>query len=349
MRYNPLGRTGLFVSELALGTMTFGENDPWGRIGVLDQPSAQALVARALESGINLFDTADVYSGGQSESILGKSLKNLAVKREDVVIATKVFGPQGEGPNARGASRAHIVAAVQASLQRLELDYIDLYQIHGFDVATPIEETVRALETLVQHGLVRYVGVSNWAAWQLMKALGIADRLGIGRVASLQAYYSLAGRDVEREIVPMLQSEGVGLLVWSPLAGGLLSGKFARGTPEGDHRRATLDFPPVDPARADAVITAMRPMAEARRVSVASIALAWLLDQPAVTSVLVGAKRIEQLEDNIAATHVVLSPEELARLDGLSRSSPEYPGWMAAAWDAGRPEQLREAAVRRGG
>ena len=330
MRYNQLGRTGLFVSELCLGTMTFGGGEGiWRQIGDLQQTEAERLVGRALDAGINFIDTADVYAGGLSEQITGQALKNLKVPRDSVVVATKVFGETGNGPNMRGASRYHIVDGIKASLKRLQLDHVDLYQIHGFDPATPIEETVRALDTLVQQGHVRYVGVSNWAAWQIVKALGIAERIGAARFESLQAYYTIAGRDLERELVPMLHSEGLGLLVWSPLAGGLLSGKYGREQQgEPGSRRTTFDFPPVDRDRAYDCIDVMRGIAEARKVSVAQVALAWLLHQRAVTSVIVGAKKVEQLEDNIAATDVVLSAEELARLDEVSRLPSEYPGWM---------------------
>ena len=330
MRINKLGRTGLFVSELCLGTMTFGGTDGmWQQIGALDQADAEHLVGRSIDAGINFLDTADVYSDGHSEEITGQALKNLKTPRDSVVVATKCFGQTGPGPNARGASRAHIVAAVKASLSRLQLDHVDLYQIHGFDGATPVEETVRALDTLVQHGHVRYVGVSNWAAWQIMKANGIAEREHLARIETLQAYYTIAGRDLEREIVPMLRSETVGLMVWSPLAGGLLSGKYTRnqeGAAEG--RRAAFDFPPVEAERAYACIDAMRPMAEHRQVSVARIALAWLLHQRVVSSVIIGAKRLDQLDDNIAATEVELTAEELDLLGQVSALPPEYPGWM---------------------
>ncbi|MDQ6684270.1 MAG: aldo/keto reductase, partial [Pseudomonadota bacterium] len=221
MKHNPLGRTGLFVSELCLGTMTFGGGDEgiWGKIGQLQQAEADSLVGRAIDAGINFIDTADVYAAGRSEQITGQALRNLKTSRDDIVVATKVFGEAGAGVNARGATRHHIIAGLKASLQRLQLDHVDLYQIHGFDPATPLEETVRALDTMVQHGHVRYVGVSNWAAWQIVKALGISERLGLARFECLQAYYTIAGRDLERELVPMLQSEGLGLMVWSPLAG----------------------------------------------------------------------------------------------------------------------------------
>jgi len=345
MRNRPLGRTGLFVSELCLGTMTFGGGSGiWGRIGNLQQAEAEHLVGLALDAGVNFIDTADVYAGGVSEQITGQALKNLKLPRESVIVATKVFGETGAGPNARGASRGHIVDGVQASLKRLQLEHIDLYQIHGFDPATPIEETVRALDHLVRQGLVRYVGVSNWAAWQIAKALGIAERLGLARFESLQAYYTLAGRDLERELIPMLASEGVGLMVWSPLAGGLLSGKFGRGQPgEEGSRRASFDFPPVNRERADDCIDAMRPIAKARGVSVAQIALAWLLHQPQVTSVIVGAKRPEQLADNLAAVHVALNAEELRQLDEASRLPAEYPGWMFERQGEIRRKQLIEA------
>ena len=276
MRNHPLGRTGLFVSELCLGTMTFGGGAGiWGQIGDLQQADAERLVGQALDAGINFIDTADVYAGGVSEQITGQALKNLKVPRESVVVATKVFGDMSPGPNGRGASRSHILDGVKASLKRLQLDHIDLYQIHGFDPATPIEETVRALDQLVRHGHVRYVGVSNWAAWQIVKALGIAERLGLARFESLQAYYTLAGRDLERELIPMLRSEGLGLMVWSPLAGGLLSGKYGRGQGgEEGSRRTLFDFPPVNQERAYDCIDVMRGVAQAHGVSVAQIALA---------------------------------------------------------------------------
>ncbi|GBQ33886.1 aldo/keto reductase [Gluconacetobacter azotocaptans] len=331
MKYNPLGRTGLLVSELCLGTMTFGgQGGIWEQIGGLAQDSADTLVRAALDAGINFLDTANVYSNGLSEQITGQALRNLGVVRNDVVVATKVLGPMGDGPNARGASRAHIIAQCHASLKRLQLDHIDLYQIHGVDPITPIEETMEALDTLVRSGAVRYVGVSNWAAWQISKALGIAECRNLAMIRSLQAYYTIAGRDLEREIAPMLDEEQVGLMVWSPLAGGLLSGKYHRdGTSvSGDGRRASFDFPPVNRDRAFAVIDAMRPIAEAHGRSVAQIAIAWLLHRKVVSSVIIGAKRPEQLQDNIAATTVTLSPEDLTTLDAVSALPPEYPGWM---------------------
>jgi aryl-alcohol dehydrogenase-like predicted oxidoreductase len=343
MRYRQMGSTGLFVSELCLGTMTFGggEGGIWRHIGSLQQNDVDGVVKRALDAGINFIDTANVYGEGQSEMLTGQALRNVGIPRDSVVVATKVFGETSKGPNGRGVSRYHVLEAAKASLTRLQLDHIDLYQIHGFDPATPIEEALRALDTLVQQGHVRYIGVSNWAAWQIVKALGISERLGLARFASLQAYYTIAGRDLERELAPMLQSEGLGLLVWSPLAGGLLSGKYSReGSGEKGSRRTTFDFPPVQLDRAWTVIDAMRGIAEAKGVSVAQIALAWLLHQPVVTSVIIGAKRLDQLDDNIAATAVQLSAEELAALDQVSQLPEEYPGWMFNRQGAARRAQL---------
>ncbi|MFC3058675.1 aldo/keto reductase [Paenirhodobacter populi] len=329
MRYRTLGPSGLLVSELCLGTMTFGGSDGmWGQIGQLRQDEADTLVKTAVDAGINFIDTANVYAGGESERILGQAIRNLGIPRDDVVIATKVLGAMGEGPNARGASRAHIMAQAKASLSRLQMDHIDLYQIHGFDPLTPITETLEALDTLVRHGHVRYIGLSNWAAWQIVKAVGIAEARRLAPILSLQAYYTLVGRDLEREIVPMLQAEGIGLMVWSPLAGGFLSGKYSDGNTANDGRRASFNFPPVDLERGDAAIGVMRGIAEAKGCTVAQVALAWLLHQPVVTSVIVGAKRVEQLQDNIRSTEVALSADDLAELDAVTKLPPEYPGWM---------------------
>ena len=346
MRNRKFGNTGLFVSELCLGTMTFGEGGIWTNIGGLQQADADKLVGRALDAGINFIDTADVYADGASEIMTGQALKNLKVPRENVVVASKIHGETGtKGVNSRGASRYHIIDGVKASLKRLQLDHIDLYQLHGFDTATPIEEALRALDNLVQHGHVRYIGVSNWAAWQIAKALGISERLGLARFESLQAYYTIAGRDLEREIVPMLQSENLGLMVWSPLAGGLLSGKYKRdGSSTEPGRRTNFSFPPVNMDRAFDCIDAMTQMAEAKGVTVAQIALAWLLHQKAVTSVIIGAKRFGQLDDNIAATQVKLNDDELAALDEVSQLAQEYPGWMFARQGEYRLNQLRESS-----
>ena len=344
MRNRALGRTGLYVSEICLGTMTFGGGEGmWQKIGALQQNEAERLIGTAIDGGVNFLDTADVYSEGLSEQITGQAIRNLKVPRDEIVVATKVFGATGKGPNARGNTRSHIIDGVKASLKRLQLDHIDLYQIHGFDPATPIEETVEALDVLVRHGHVRYTGVSNWAAWQIVKAQGIAQHRGLAQFQSLQAYYTLAGRDLEREIVPMLKAERIGLMVWSPLAGGLLSGKYDReGKAEQGSRRVDFDFPPVDAERGYRVIDAMRPVAAAHDVSVARIALAWLLHQEVVTSVIIGAKRPEQLADNLAATEVKLTGEQLAALNEASRLPPEYPGWMFERQGAYRRDQIAE-------
>ena len=333
MRYRQLGRSGLFVSEICLGAMTFGGGSGgiWSMIGDLDQQAVNAVMSQALQSGVNFIDTADVYSQGVSERLVGQSLKDLGVKRSDVVVATKVYGDMGNGPNDRGASRGHIMDGVQASLERLGLDHIDLYQIHANDPVTPLDETLRALDDLVRQGLVRYIGCSNWQAWKIAKALGISDHRGFARFETVQAYYSIAGRDLEREIVPMMQSEGVGLMVWSPLAGGFLSGKFDRESagPLGA-RRTSFDFPPVDKDRAWPIVDAMREVASAHSVSVARVALAWVLAKPFVTTVIIGARNTEQLEDNLAAADLRLTDAELAKLDAISELPPEYPGWMLA-------------------
>ncbi len=341
MQYRRLGHSGLFVSELCLGTMTFGGSDGmWGMIGQLQQEEADALVRTALEAGINFIDTANVYAGGRSEEILGASLKNLGVAREDVVIATKVHGQMGEGPNARGASRGHILDQVTASLRRLQLEHIDLYQIHGFDPATPIVESLEAMDTLIRQGLVRYVGVSNWAAWQIVKAVGIAEARRLAPIVSLQAYYTLAGRDLERELVPALLEEDIGLMVWSPLAGGFLSGKYDREGTTAEGRRVAFDFPPIDKERAYDAIEVMRGMAAEKGCTVAQLAIAWLLHQKVVTSVILGAKRVDQLSDTIGACEVTLSAEDLAALDAVSALPAEYPGWMIERQTAYRAELM---------
>jgi aryl-alcohol dehydrogenase-like predicted oxidoreductase len=337
MKYRVLGRTGLFVSEVCLGTMTFGGRGFWRAIGQLDQDATTALVRAALDAGVNFLDTADVYSEGESERLLGRALKDIGANRGDLVIATKVRGRTGPGPNAVGLSRGHIMTAVHESLKRLDTDYIDLYQIHGADIVTPIDETLRALDDLVRGGLVRYIGCSNLMAWQVAKALGLSAARELARFETVQAYYSIASRDIEREIVPLLTAEALGLMVWSPLAGGLLSGKFKReGAGPNDARRTSFDFPPVDRDRVFAIVDVMRPVAERHGASVARVALAWLLHQKHVTSVIIGAKTIEQLQDNIAATELRLTEDELATLDKASALKPEYPRWMIDRQNAER-------------
>jgi len=353
LEYSTLGNTGLLVSRLCFGTMTFGDGRGlFKALGGVDQAGADELVKMALDGGINFFDTADNYTEGASEKILGQSLKNLNVARQHVVIATKVYSRVGPGRNEVGASRGHIMDGVEASLRRLQTDHIDLYQIHGNDTVTPLEETLRALDTLVQHGKVRYIGCSNWQAWKIAKALGISELKGLARFDTLQAYYSIAGRDLEREIVPLLESEKIGLLVWSPLAGGLLSGKFSRTNQKpADSRRAEYDFPLVDKERTWKILDVMAPIAKAHGCSAARLSLAWLLSKPAVTSVIIGAKRPDQLKDNLAATELTLTQDELKQLDEVSALAVEYPGWVLPFQGADRLgpadrwERLREASL----
>jgi aryl-alcohol dehydrogenase-like predicted oxidoreductase len=340
MKYKQLGNTGTLVSTVCLGTMTFGGGEGSRRnFGGVNQALADELVKTSMDAGVNFFDTANVYSGGESEKILGQSFKDLNVPRKDVVIATKAYGRTGPGRNDVGASRLHIMDAVEASLKRLQTDHIDLYQIHASDPITPVEETLSTLDDLVTQGKVRYIGCSNWQAWKIAKALGISELRNLSRFVTLQAYYSIAGRDLEREIVPFLESEKIGLLVWSPLAGGLLSGKFSRENqkPEGA-RRSEFDFPLVDKERAWKILEAMTPIAKAHGCSHARISLAWLLSKPVVSSVIIGVKRLDQLKDNLAAVDVKLTEEEIKLLDEVSAIPPEYPGWMLATQMTSRLE-----------
>jgi aryl-alcohol dehydrogenase-like predicted oxidoreductase len=336
MKYKLLGNTGLKVSELCLGTMTFGGRGMWTAIGTLPQDEVNAIVKQSVDAGINFIDTANVYSVGLSEEMTGKSIRDLGLNRDDLVIATKVRGMMGEGPNESGLSRKHILQQADESLKRLNMEYIDLYQIHGFDPLTPIEETLEALDLLVKSGKVRYIGCSNLAAWQIMKALGISTQHHLAKFVSLQAYYTIAGRDLERELAPLLLDQKMGLMVWSPLAGGFLSGKYTRNTTTEDGRRVNFDFPPVNKEKAYDIIEVMQEIAVSKGVSVAQIALAWLLHQPVVTTVIIGAKRPDQLQDNLKSTEVVLSVEELSKLDEVSKLSPEYPGWMIDRQSADR-------------
>ncbi len=333
MRYNRLGNSGLVVSELCLGAMTFGTTPSAFFQHDLDQAGSTALVKQALDAGVNFIDTANVYSMGQSEEFVGGALRDLGVARDEVVIATKGMGPMGEGPNDGGYGRYHLLHQVDASLQRLGLDHVDLYQIHGWDPNAPIEEGLRAMEDIVRSGRARYIGVSNWAAWQITKALGIAERRGWDKFISNQALYAVTARELERELVPMMLSEGLGLMVWSPLLGGLLSGKYDLGEDgvSGEGRRAKLDFPKADKALAEQAVEAMRLMAEQRGVTVPAIALAWLLHQPVTGSVIIGAKREEQLAQNLAATDVELSSHELAVLNAIGQLEHEYPSWALEA------------------
>jgi aryl-alcohol dehydrogenase-like predicted oxidoreductase len=335
MRMRKLGNSGLFVSELSFGAMTFGGTEGlWDQVGKLGQDEADALVRAALDAGINLFDTANIYANGRSEEILGQSLKTIGVARDDVVLATKVFGSMGEGPNRQGGSRRHILTECHASLRRLGVDHIDLYQLHGFDPSTPIEETLDAFDVLVRDGHVRYIGVSNWAAWQIMKAIGIARARHLAPIASLQAYYTLVGRDLEREIVPLLRSEHVGLMVWSPLAGGYLSGKYSDGGNGEGGRQTELDFPPINRARGEPLVKVLRSLAGKHERTPAQVAIAWLLQQPVVSTVIVGAKRVEQLKENVKSTEIALDEADMSALDAASRLPMEYPGWLLNNADA---------------
>jgi aryl-alcohol dehydrogenase-like predicted oxidoreductase len=339
MQFAQLGATGVYVSRIALGTMTFGgaETPPWDTIGGLDVTAADELVGMALDQGVNLIDTADMYAAGESESILGRILKS---RRDEVVLATKLASPMGPGPNDVGLSRLHVMRALEDSLRRLQTDHIDLYQIHSFDPVTPIEETLSALDDAVRQGKVRYIGASNLAAWQLAKALGVSDRRGFSRFVSSQSYYSLAGRDIEADLVPLLTEEKVGLIVWSPLAGGFLTGKFDRsGASEEGSRRATHALPPIDTEHGFDIIDVLRVIADRRGATVAQVSLAWLLAQEVVTSVIIGAKRPQQLADNLAAVDVELSKEDLAALDAVSRIPLRYPGWMQADMSWRYPSQ----------
>ncbi len=331
MKYNLLGNTGLLVSELCFGTMTFGGKGFWTAIGQLDQTAVNTLFKQAVDGGINFIDTANVYSEGLSEQMTGQAIRDLGLNRDELVIATKVRGKMGEKTNQVGLTRKHIIEQAEASLKRLQLDYIDLYQMHSYDPLTPLEETLRAFDTLVESGKVRYIGCSNVAAWQLMKALAISEQKNLAKFVSLQAYYTIAGRDLERELVPLLKDQNVGLMVWSPLAGGLLSGKFARNTqgPE-DSRRATFDFPPVNRDKAYDILDVLHPMAQEKGVSVAQLSLSWLLHQSVVSTVIIGAKKPEQLEDNLKSVDVKFTADELKKLDEVSQLTPEYPGWMFA-------------------
>src|SRR5271170_1114999 len=323
--------------------MTFGDGRGLFKgISAVDQSGADELVKTAIDGGINFFDTADNYTEGASEKILGQSLKNLNVARQHVVIATKVYSRVGPGRNDVGASRGHIMDGVEASLRRLQTDHIDLYQVHANDSVTPVEETLRALDTLVQQGKVRYIGCSNWQAWKIAKALGISELRNLARFDTLQAYYSIASRDLEREIVPLLEAEKVGLLVWSPLAGGLLSGKFSRTNQKpADSRRSEFDFPVVDKERAWKILDVIAPIAKGHGCSAARVSLAWLLAKPVVTSIIIGAKRLDQLGDNLAAVETKLTPDEIKQLDDVSALPPEYPGWMLPFQGADRQDPTK--------
>lgn len=328
MKYRQLGKSGLLVSELCFGTMSFGAKGYWEVVGGLDQVAAQRLVDTAIDGGINFFDTADVYSHGQSETILGQTLKG---KRDKAVVATKVRGRMSNDINDVGLSRRHIIESCENSLRRLGTDYIDLYIVHSFDFTTPLEETLSALNDLVHQGKVRYLGCSNFFAWQLMKALSISERHHWEKFVSLQAHYSLLARDVEYELVPLCEDQGLGVTPWSPLAGGFLTGKYPRGqekAQDGRRSREEQNFIQLDEDRAYAILDEVRAIAEARGVTPAQVSLNYLLCKSAVSSVLIGATKPEQLVDNIKTASWSLTLEEVARLDTASEPPRMYPKWM---------------------
>ena len=329
MKYNQLGKTGVLVSELCLGTMTFGGKGFWVPIGEVTQDGAHEIVKSSVDAGINFIDTANVYSEGLSEIILGKAIKDLGLSRQSLVIATKVRGRVGPHANQVGLSRLHITDSVNDSLERLGMSHIDLLYIHGVDPITPLEETMRGLEDVVRSGKVRYIGVSNHSAWQMMKANGFADKMGYEKFVATQNYYSIAGRDMEREIVPMAMSEGISIMPWSPLAGGFLSGKYTRTNEiAGDSRRDSFDFPPINKEKAYDIIDLLITIGKKHNVTAAQVALAWVLKQPGITSVIIGAKTKLQLTDNIQATGLALTTDELSQLNQISELPSEYPEWM---------------------
>lgn len=329
MKYNELGKTGVLVSELCLGTMTFGGKGFWEVVGQVPQDEVNQIVKTSLESGINFIDTANAYSEGLSETLLGVALKKLEIARQQVFIATKVRLRMGPGANQVGLSRLHIMDSVNDSLQRLQLSHIDLLYIHGVDPITPLDETMRGLEDVVRSGKVRYIGISNHPAWMVVKANSYADKMGWTKFVASQNYYTIASRDIEREITPMAISENISIMPWSPLAGGFLSGKYTRGNAvAGNSRRDTFDFPPINKEKAYDIIDVMAEIGKHHNVSVATVALNWVIRQPAVTSTIIGAKNLQQLNDNIAAVSLELTSEEMEQLNKVSALAPEYPGWM---------------------
>ncbi|MBV9206141.1 MAG: aldo/keto reductase [Actinobacteria bacterium] len=330
MEYRNLGKSGLRISVLTMGTMTFGGSGPFKNVGATDVTQAGRQIDMCLDAGVNLIDTADVYSAGQAEEIVGQVLRG---RRDRVLLATKVRMPMGPGPNDAGLSRHHIISGCEASLRRLGTDHIDLYQVHEWDGRTPLEETLEALDLLVQSGKVRYVGASNYAAWQLVKALCTAERLGLPQFVSQQIYYSLQAREAEYELIPLTVDQGLGVLVWSPLAGGLLSGKYRRNheAPAGSRQLTDWNEPPVyDTEKLYDIIEVLVKIAEQRGVSAAQVALAYTVARPGVTSLVIGARTDEQLADNLAAASLSLSDEERAQLDAASAPPLIYPYWHQA-------------------
>ncbi|WP_428330983.1 aldo/keto reductase [Mucilaginibacter sp.] len=329
MKYNFLGNTGLVVSELCFGTMTFGGKGYWEAIGKIQQKEVNDLMKVVVESGINFIDTANVYSFGESEKLLGQSIKDNGFNRNDLVIATKVRGRMGEGLNNVGLSRYHIFQSVDESLQRLQLDHIDILYVHGVDPKTPVEEIMRSLNDIVLTGKVRYIAICNWPAWMVMKGMGIAEKNGWNKFVGMQYFYSLAGRDIEREILPLAADQNLAMMPWSPLAGGFLGGKYSRNAAKAEgSRRDSFDFPPINKEKTYDIIDVISEVAKQHNASVAEIALAWVRQQKGVTSTIIGAKSIDQLHANIKSVDVILSADDLQKIDEVSALPKEYPGWM---------------------
>ncbi|MFL9844448.1 aldo/keto reductase [Flavobacterium rhizosphaerae] len=328
MKYNVLGNTGIQVSELCFGTMTFGSQGIWKAIGGTQQQEVNQLMRTVVDSGINFIDTANVYSLGESEKLLGQSLKDVGLNRHELVIASKVRGPMSESLNDKGLSRFHIFNSIDQSLQRLQTDHLDILYVHGVDERTPVEETMRALNDVVLSGKARYIAVCNWPAWMVMKAQGIAEKHGWNKFIGLQYFYSLAGRDIEREIIPLAQDQNLAVMPWSPLAGGFLSGKYTRESENNEGRRANFDFPPIDKDKTFDIIDVITQMGNNRDASPAQIALAWVRQQPRVTSTIIGAKNAHQLQDNLKSVNITLTEEELEKIDSVSALNKEYPQWM---------------------
>jgi aryl-alcohol dehydrogenase-like predicted oxidoreductase len=337
MQYSKLGNTGLVVSKLGFGAMTFGSSAGlFAAISKVDEQLADQIIGKTLDAGVNLFNTADVYTEGQSETLLGKAL---GAKRKDVILSTKAAFRTDEAVIHQGLSRRHLMDSIEGSLQRLGTDYIDVFLVHRVDVFTPIEETLDTLNDVVRQGKVRYIGYSNWPAWMAATAVGLQEKNGWARFRAAEMYYSLVGRDVEHEVVPFVEHAGIGILVWSPLAGGFLSGKYTRENPVGDGGRLNaFDMLPHDKEKGYDVVDRLKEMAKAHKASPAQVALAWLMSKSAVSSVLVGANKMNQLEDNLAAANLRLSTEELGELDKLTAPTAIYPGWFTA--------RTTDAAVR---
>ncbi|MFT3740296.1 MAG: aldo/keto reductase [Breznakibacter sp.] len=339
MKYNYVGETGLMVSELCLGTMTFGGQDAgmWSSIGQLQQQEVNALIKTAVDAGINFIDTANVYSFGQSEQLLGQALKDLGIPRDQVVVATKVLGRMDDRPNSLGLSRYHVFNSVDASLKRLQTDHIDVLYVHGVDPKASVEQIVHTLNDVVNTGKVRYIAICNWPAWMVAKAQTIAKYNGWQQFIGLQYYYSAVSRDIEHELVPMAQDHQLAIFPWSPLAGGFLSGKFKRSQSSGSgSRRETFDFPPIDKEKAYDLVEVMETIAESYRATVAQVALAWVRQQPGITSTIIGAKNVGQLNDNIRSVGIRLSAEDLEKIDEVSPLPMLYPGWMVKRQDTYR-------------